>query len=280
MTHALNIATGATPGQRYIPSPVPADSLLGKFLAHALPDEGVRALVQEQCGMTLLPGSYQIAAWWHGAAAAARARWPSAWKASTTKWLAWTRHSGRHVCARRHPRQPADPVDEVECEKWKEGTFKTLVSGNGIGINRKHLSVLNYHSKAKWIISSNSAPFYRDKSGGVARRLSIVEWANVIPEKTAWRTSVVSCWRKKVSCSSIGCSKAHAESWPAVASWPTTSSRRPHVLTSRLSSTTPIPSPHGPTPTGCCSVPPLAVSNGKASRPSMPAMWLVREEGL
>jgi len=73
-------------------------------------------------------------------------------------------------------------VDEVECDRWKEGTFKTLVSGNGIAINRKHLSVLNYQSRAKWIISSNAPPYFRDKSGGVARRLSIVEWANVIPE--------------------------------------------------------------------------------------------------
>ncbi|WP_329754792.1 DNA primase family protein [Stenotrophomonas maltophilia] len=183
MTHALNIATGATPGQRYIPSSVPADSLLGKFLAHALPDEGVRALVQEQCGMTLLPGSYQIAAWWHGAAGSGKST------------LAECVEGVHNKVARLDLGTLSDTfalegilgsqlilVDEVECEKWKEGTFKTLVSGNGIAINRKHLSVLNYQSKAKWIISSNSAPFFRDKSGGVARRLSIVEWANVIPE--------------------------------------------------------------------------------------------------
>lgn len=184
MTHALNIATGAAPGEAYTPTPLPADSLLGKFLAHALPDEGVRALVQEQCGMTLLPGSYQIAAWWHGAAGSGKST------------LAECVEGVHNKVARLDLGTLSDTfalegilgsqlilVDEVECEKWKEGTFKTLVSGNGIAINRKHLSVLNYQSKAKWIISSNSAPFFRDKSGGVARRLSIVEWANVIPEK-------------------------------------------------------------------------------------------------
>ncbi|MCE4342184.1 DUF5906 domain-containing protein [Xanthomonas hortorum pv. vitians] len=182
MTHALTIETGATPGQAYTPKSLPSDSLLGKFLAHALPDEGVRALVQEQCGMTLLPGSYQIAAWWFGAAGSGKST------------LAEMVQGVHNKVARLDLGTLSDTfalegilgsqlilVDEVECEKWKEGTFKTLVSGNGIAINRKHLSVLNYQSKAKWIISSNAAPFFRDKSGGVARRLSIVEWANVIP---------------------------------------------------------------------------------------------------
>ena len=171
-------------------------------------------------------------------------------------------------------------MDEVECEKWKEGTFKTLVSGNGIGINRKHLSVLNYHSKAKWIISSNSAPFYRDKSGGVARRLSIVEWANVIPEKDR----VEDFSRKLLE-----------EEGQLFLDWMLEGARRV-VARGRFMADHELPEAAraykqavihnadsiaaGPTPTGCCSVPPLAVSNGKASRPSMPAMWLVREEGL
>lgn len=124
-------------------------------------------------------------------------------------------------------------VDEVECDRWKEGTFKTLVSGNGIGINRKHLSVLNYHSKAKWIITSNSAPFFRDKSGGVARRLSVVEWAHAIPESSGSQTSTKNCLPRKDSCSSIGCWKAPAGSWHAAVSWPTTSCRRLLVLTNK-----------------------------------------------
>lgn len=183
MTHALGIATGAPHGQDYVLRALPVDSLLGKFLARALPDEGVRALVQEQCGMTLLPGSYQIAAWWHGAAGSGKST------------LAECVEGVHNKVARLDLATLSDTfalegilgsqlilVDEVECDRWKEGTFKTLVSGNGIAINRKHLSVLNYQSRAKWIISSNAPPYFRDKSGGVARRLSIVEWANVIPE--------------------------------------------------------------------------------------------------
>src|SRR5690606_33648370 len=75
-------------------------------------------------------------------------------------------------------------VDEVECEKWAEGRVKTLVSGNGIGIDRKHEKVLaSYHSRAKWLITSNNAPFIRDKSDGVWRRLVVVSWDVEIPQE-------------------------------------------------------------------------------------------------
>jgi len=183
MTHAINITTAATHGQAYTPQPLPADSLLATFLERALPDAGVRDLVQEQCGMTLLPGNYQMAAWWHGAAGSGKSSLAEAVEAMHNKVARLDLATLSDVFALEHIiGANLILVDEVECDRWKEGTFKTLVSGNGIGINRKHLSVLNYHSKAKWIITSNSAPFFRDKSGGVARRLSIVEWAHTIPE--------------------------------------------------------------------------------------------------
>ncbi|WOB27718.1 MULTISPECIES: DUF5906 domain-containing protein [Xanthomonas] len=183
MTHAINITTNAAHDQAYTLKPLPADSLLATFLARALPDEGVRDLVQEQCGMTLLPGSYQMAAWWHGAAGSGKSSLAEAVEGMHNKVARLDLATLSDVFALEHIiGANLILVDEVECDRWKEGTFKTLVSGNGIGINRKHLSVLNYHSKAKWIITSNSAPFFRDKSGGVARRLSIVEWANAIPE--------------------------------------------------------------------------------------------------
>lgn len=133
--------------------------------------------------MTLLPGSYQMAAWWHGAAGSGKSSLAEAVEGMHNKVARLDLATLSDLFALEHIiGANLILVDEVECDRWKEGTFKTLVSGNGIGINRKHLSVLNYHSKAKWIITSNSAPFFRDKSGGVARRLSVVEWAHAIPE--------------------------------------------------------------------------------------------------
>lgn len=184
MTHAVRIKCGASGHRPYSTTALPKTSKFAQFLERALPDPEVRALVQEQCGMTLLPGNYSKAAWWYGAAGSGK---------STLAELveALHRQSVRLSLEALGDRFSLEPlvgaslilVDEVECERWAEGRFKTLVSGNGIGIDRKNEKALaSYHSKAKWLITSNSAPFVRDKSDGVWRRLTVVQWNVVIPE--------------------------------------------------------------------------------------------------
>lgn len=184
MTHAIRVTTGGKVNRPYFTQVLPQDSLFAKFLARAQPDPAVRALIQEQCGMTLLPGNYSQAAWWYGVAGSGK---------STLAELveAMHRQSVRLNLETLGDRFSLEPlvgaslilVDEVECEKWAEGRFKTLVSGNGIGIDRKNEKVLaSYHSRAKWLITSNSAPFIRDKSDGVWRRLVVVYWGVEIPQ--------------------------------------------------------------------------------------------------
>lgn len=184
MTHAVKIKTGAKVNRAYRWRELPADSMFAMFLARAQPDPAVRDLLQEQCGMTLLPGNYSQAAWWYGAAGSGK---------STMAELveAMHRQSVRLNLETLGDRFSLEPligaslilVDEVECERWAEGRFKTLVSGNGIGIDRKNEKALaSYHSRAKWLITSNSAPFVRDKSNGVWRRLVVVYWGVEIPE--------------------------------------------------------------------------------------------------
>jgi P4 family phage/plasmid primase-like protien len=184
MTHAIKINTGGKLNRPYFTQVLPKESLFAKFLERAQPDPAVRALLQEQCGMTLLPGNYSQAAWWYGAAGSGK---------STLAELveAMHRQSVRLNLETLGDRFSLEPlvgaslilVDEVECEKWAEGRFKTLVSGNGIGIDRKNEKALaSYHSRAKWLITSNSAPFVRDKSNGVWRRLVVVYWGAEVPE--------------------------------------------------------------------------------------------------
>lgn len=178
LTHSVKVKCQRPPGSLYTPRRLPADSRFGRFLAHAFDNPQVLALVQEHCGMTLLPRSYARAAWWHGAAGSGKST------------LAEIVEAMQGQVARLNLETLGDTfslepliganlilVDEVECEKWAEGRFKTLVSGNGIGINRKHQKQLaSYRSSAKWIITSNSEPFIRDKSNGVWRRLDVVHW--------------------------------------------------------------------------------------------------------
>lgn len=183
MTHAVNIKSGGKINRPYFTQVLPETSEFAKFLARAQPNPAVRALLQEQCGMTLLPGNYSQAAWWYGVAGSGK---------STLAELveAMHRQSVRLNLETLGDRFSLEPmvgaslilVDEVECEKWAEGRFKTLVSGNGIGIDRKNEKVLaSYHSRAKWLITSNNQPFIRDKSDGVWRRLVVVSWDVEIP---------------------------------------------------------------------------------------------------
>lgn len=183
MTHAVRVACGGRQGHAYKPQPLPADSRFAKFLRQAHDDPRVIDLLQEQCGMTLLPGVYSQAAWWHGVAGSGK---------STLAEIVEAMHRQVARCnletlGDRFSLEPMIGaslilVDEVECEKWAEGRFKTMVSGNGIGIDRKNQKQLaNYHSTAKWIITSNSAPFIRDKSNGVWRRLTVVHWKKAVP---------------------------------------------------------------------------------------------------
>lgn len=184
MTHAVRVACGGKVGNAYKPKSLPADSRFARFLSQAHDDPRVIALLQEQCGMTLLPGVYSQAAWWHGVAGSGK---------STLAEIVEAMHRQVARCnletlGDRFSLEPLIGaslilVDEVECEKWAEGRFKTMVSGNGIGIDRKNQKQLaSYHSTAKWIITSNSAPFIRDKSNGVWRRLTVVHWKKAVPQ--------------------------------------------------------------------------------------------------
>lgn len=184
MTHAAKINVPVKPGDAYVPKPLPETSKFRAWLETAQPDPGVRALIQEQCGITLLPGNYSVAAWWYGDAGSGKSM------------MAEICAAMQRQVASIHLDELGDAfglesivgaslivVDEVEQEKWAESRFKSLVSGNGVNVNRKHeKALLSYHSKAKWIITSNPPPFVRDKSDGVWRRLCPVKWSVIVPE--------------------------------------------------------------------------------------------------
>ncbi len=184
MTHATNVEVPVKAGDHYVPQALPDDSKFRAWLEAAQPDPAVRALIQEQCGVTLLPGNFSVAAWWYGEAGSGKSM------------MAEICAAMQRQVASIHLDELGDGfglesivgaslivVDEVEQEKWAESRFKSLVSGNGVNVNRKHeKALLSYHSKAKWIITSNPPPFVRDKSDGVWRRLCPVKWSVIVPE--------------------------------------------------------------------------------------------------
>ena len=169
----------------YQPQPVPPNSLFGRFLRDSLPDQGIRDVVQELCGQTLLPANYGIAGWFYGQGANGKGVLMEVVEAIH-------RQSCRLRLDRLSDRFSLEPligaslvlVDEVANGKFDEEMFKTLITGNGCDIDRKYEKPLrSYRSRAKWLISANTVPHIRDKSDGVWRRIVFIRWQNQIAEE-------------------------------------------------------------------------------------------------
>ncbi len=169
---------------QYQPQAVPPDSLFGRYLSASLPDQGVREVVQELCGQTLLPHNFGIAGWFVGQGANGKGVLMEVVEAIH-------RQACRLRLDRLAERFALEPligaslvlVDEVANNKFDEELFKTLVMGNGVDVDRKYDKPLrSYRPRAKWIISSNNVPHIRDKSDGVWRRIVFVPWQVQIVE--------------------------------------------------------------------------------------------------
>lgn len=184
MTYAIQIDTNGIPDQPYEPKPLPAHSKFRQWLEFVLPDPEVQAIVQEQCGMVLLPHVYSIAAWWYGAAGSGKSTLQELCELFVAQTARTSLDSlGDDFALESLVGASLILVDENEPARWCEARFKTLVSGNGVSVNRKHEKALHsYQSKAKWIISSNDAPFVRDSSDGVWRRLCIIKYEQDLPQ--------------------------------------------------------------------------------------------------
>lgn len=175
----------ASSDSHYQPKTVPETSLFGRFLQHSLPDEAVRAVVQELCAQTLLPSNYGIAGWFCGQGANGKG-------VLMEVVGAIHRQACRLRLDRLGERFALEPligaslvlVDEVENNKFSEEIFKTLITGNGVDIDRKNEKGLrSYRPRAKWIISSNNVPHIRDKSDGVWRRIVFIPWQVQVSEQ-------------------------------------------------------------------------------------------------
>lgn len=186
LTHGINIPlTNAQRMAHYEPTPMPEDSKFAKMLMHALPSEEVRDFIQEQCALALMPGNMSHCAWWHGVPAASKSTLAEMMAAVSCQVA---RISFRNLKERFGLEQivGASLILVDECDGGKvedEGTFKTLVSGNGLCVDRKNEKAIpEYHSKAKWIVSCQDAPFFKDKSGAMERRVGAVPFLHSVPE--------------------------------------------------------------------------------------------------
>lgn len=153
------------------------------FLIRILPDEAVRARVQEYFGYTLMNDArYQVAQYWLGSGA-----------------------NGKGVLARilmaLHSRAESVQLDALDgfklsslidasliyCDeaprgRMNEQNVKSLIAGERVQIDRKYRDPVSVNISAKWLVLGNHLPAITDHSTGFWRRWNIVPFDVVIPE--------------------------------------------------------------------------------------------------
>ena len=184
LTYAAQTKVTTPVGACHQPKAVPANSKFGKFLSASLPEADIRALVQEQCALTFMPGPKHMAAWWvgdgrNGKGVLAKLLQKFHFKTACLSLKKLDNEFHLEVL----PGASFILIDEVPKGAWCEETFKSLQSGDAVSINRKNKPALSaFSNSAKTIILSNANPFVRDTSNGVHERLCVVRWTAVIPE--------------------------------------------------------------------------------------------------
>jgi len=178
LTFQVKATSGLNGGKTFIPSPIPEDSLFGRYLASSLPDPELRALVQEQCAMSFLPNTHQTVAWWVGEGGAGKGTLSKLIEAFHHKIATLDLHK---LSEPHHLEDLVDAslvrVDEVAQKGiWGEKEFKSMVSGDCVAINPKFKKNFTYRPRAYWIITTNQPPLIRDESDGVRRRIVPVPW--------------------------------------------------------------------------------------------------------
>lgn len=180
VTHSIRAQLGNLPvGAEYIPGPV--SGLFANYLDVSLPDAGVRSLIQEYVGYTLLPDSFlnlQKAMIFIGDGADGKG-----------VLTGLVRHLHRRTCAMNLKNLEGFGgegligatlalVDEGPSRNGiiDDERMKTMVSGDALDINRKHKPAITYSPVAKWIICANDTPRFGSAGKAIERRFIFAPW--------------------------------------------------------------------------------------------------------
>lgn len=183
--HCASVVLGVKPGQIFVPPTIPSNSVFGGYLNSSLFDLEKRAVVQQHCAMSFLRNKFQLCGWWvspggggkgamvkmlhhvHGKDNMGRANYGA---------INLTKLDGDHYLETIVDKTFLS-VGEVDVTKpWCEDTWKMLIAGDAVDINPKNDKLYSYTCDAFQIIMSNQEPRIRDESGGVMRRLQVVQW--------------------------------------------------------------------------------------------------------
>ena len=174
LTHALEC--------EYLPgSPAPVSFM--RFLRRVLPDDAVRARVQEYVGYTLLADArYQRAQFWLGEGANGKGVLANIVQAlhGRIAAIALDQLAGFHLSVL--VGASLVYVDEVPRKPIDEQRLKSMIAGERIAVDRKYREPVSIHVRGKWLVLGNHLPAITDHSTGFWRRWDIVPFSVTIPE--------------------------------------------------------------------------------------------------
>ncbi|WP_369927530.1 DUF5906 domain-containing protein [Xanthomonas sp. NCPPB 2632] len=174
---------GARIGEVYLPGTLPEDSRFARMMRNALPAD-ILTVVQQQCAGALVPESLSVAAWWTGKAGSGKSTLLECLCAVVSKPVTWSLDQLAKPFGLDSISRCSSIVGIHEVEGGKisdEGMLKSLISGNGVCVDRKNkTSITDHKNRAMFFICSNPEPFIKDKTAGVTRRLQVIPWENTL----------------------------------------------------------------------------------------------------
>lgn len=160
----------------------PKPSLFTRFLETVLPDEAVRGRVQEYVGYSLIHDArHQRAALWIGRGANGKGVLASVVQALHRKVAAIDLGKLGGFNLANLPGSSLIFCDEGPDGDVDERTFKGLVAGSKMPVQRKFRETLDIQVMGKWLILTNEIPAIEDSTEGFWRRLDIVPFDVEIP---------------------------------------------------------------------------------------------------
>lgn len=158
-------------------------ALFTKFLQTILPDETVRARVQEYAGYTLMHDArFHKAALWIGKGANGKGVLAVVLQALHRNVAAVDLGNLEGFALANLPGASLIFCDEAPTGKIGERAAKGLIAGSKMPVQRKYKDTLDTEVSGKWLILTNQIPTIEDTSDGFWRRMEIVPFPVTIPE--------------------------------------------------------------------------------------------------
>lgn len=164
--------------------PAATAPLFARFLQRALPDEAVRARVQEYIGYTFLADArFQTAQLWLGEGANGKGVLANIVQALHGNIAAV--NLGALEGFKLSVLVGANLIyaDEVPRARINEQLIKSMIAGERVQVDRKHRDPLSIHIRGKWVVCGNHLPAVADHSVGFWRRWDIVPFGATVPAR-------------------------------------------------------------------------------------------------